>query len=346
MSIMEALASAVEANDAPASVKTFLSTGHPLLNKMVSGRYHGGVPCGRMTEIYGGSSTGKTAIATAAMVEAQRAGGIAGFMDHENSFAIELAERVGLNTADSWIYKKPESFEQSITLSLRFAKAIRDGSLIDGDAPIVFVYDSLAAMVPKSKLEKDVNEYNMNDNTALARATSAVFPAFAKWCENLQITAIFLNQERTKPGVTYGDPVTTPGGSAMEFYASLRLALSRTQLTKGAGATKENIGQRVTALSKKNKVHRPQQKCSWDFRFREDGTGFFDPVGSVLDFLCDEGIVKKSGARIQWNGKSKYRDDVIDDINESGDRVALYSLLPDWDAELVDHPSNINWNVF
>lgn len=346
MSIMEALADAVEGNDAPATVKNFLSTGHPLLNKMVSGRYHGGFPQGRMSEIYGGSSTGKTAIATAAMIEGQRAGGISAFMDHENSFATHLAERAGLDTSDRWIYKKPDSFEKSVTIATKYGLAIRDKKLIAPDAPITFVFDSLAAMVPRSKLEKEVDEYNMNDNTALARATSAVFPTLAKRCELLQMTIIFLNQERTKPGVTYGDPVSTPGGSAMEFYASLRLALTRTQLTKGSGAAKENIGQRVTALSKKNKVHRPQQKCSWDFRFREDGTGFFDPVGSVLDFLCDSGAVKKSGARIQWNGKSKFRDDVIDDINNSGDRLSLYSLLPGWKEELEAHPSNIDWNTF
>lgn len=344
MSFMDELAKAIGGNDAPTTVSRWLDTGHPLLNDALSGSYHGGFPLGRIVEMFGGSSTGKTAIATAVMTCAQKMGGVAGFFDHENSFDHELAERNGLSTSDRWIFKAPDTFEQSIDTAVKAAHAIRERKLIDKDAPIVFVFDSLASMVPRSKFDKESSEYNMNDNTALARATSAAFPALAKHCEAQQFTALFLNQVRTKPGVVYGDPETTPGGSAPEYYASVRVSLSRSMLKDKT--TKEVQGQTVKALVKKNKVHRPFEKAEWDFVFREDGTGFFDPIGAVIDKLCDDGVLKKGGAFIEWDGKKLHRAEIIKRINDSGDRLQLYKLLPGWDEDLEANPSTIDWNAF
>lgn len=345
-SFMDEMTAAVGKNDRPTTVKTWLNTGHPLLNDAISGSYNGGIPVGRIVEMFGGSSTGKTAIATAAMIEAQRLGGVAAFMDHENSFDHNLAEQNGLNIEDRWIFKSPNTFEQSIGIASKATSAIRERKLISPEAPIIFVFDSLASMVPKSKFEKGAEEYNMNDTTALARATSSAFPALAKHCEINQFTALFLNQVRTKPGVSYGDPETTPGGSAPEFYSSVRISLSRAQISKGEGAAKKILGQKVTAKVKKNKVHRPFETAKWDFRFRDDGTGFFDPVGSVLDELIAQKIVEQKGARLTWDGKSLYRDDVVERINQSGDRLQLYKMLPSWDADVADSTSKIDWNLF
>jgi len=344
MGFMDELASAIGANDKPTTVESWLNTGHPLLNDALSGSYHGGFPVGRIVEMFGGSSTGKTAIASTVMTCAQQMGGVAGFFDHENSFDHHLAEQNGLDTLDRWVFRTPNTFEDSMDLSIKTAAAIRSKKLIDPKAPIVFVYDSLASMVPKSKFDKDSADYNMNDTTALARATSSALPALAKFCEVNQFTAIFLNQVRTKPGVVYGDNQTTPGGSAPEFYASVRVSLTRSQIKDPK--TKDVLGQTVKALVKKNKVHRPFEKAEWDFVFREDGTGFFDPVGSVIDALTEQDILKKGGAFIEWEGKKLHKNEIVRRINESGDREQLYKLLPDWGADRADNPSTIDWNQF
>lgn len=343
---IDQISDAVGKNDDPTTVSHWLNTGHPLLNDAISGSYHGGLPVGRIVEMFGESSTGKTAIATAAMIEAQRLGGVAAFMDHENSFDHELAVGNGLNINERWVFKKPDSFEQSIDTVVKACAAIRERKLISPDAPIIFVFDSLASMVPKSKLDKDSAEFNMNDNTALARATSAAFPALAKHCERHQFLALFLNQVRTKPGVMFGDNTTTPGGSAPEYYSSVRISLTRAQITKVVKGDKQIIGQKVTANMKKNKVHRPFEKAKWDFRFQDDGTGMFDPVGSVLDVLIDQGAVKKGGQFIEWDGKKLHRDDVIERINASGDREQLYKLLPGWADDKQASGSAIDWNNY
>ncbi|MBV6635049.1 MAG: hypothetical protein KI788_03970 [Mameliella sp.] len=342
---MSELGAAIGANDDPTTVETWLNTGHPLLNDALSGSYHGGFPGGRMVEMFGESSSGKTAIATEVMKCAQQLGGVAAFFDHENSFDHHLAEQNGLNVNDRWIFKTPDTFEQSIDIAVKAAAAIRDRKLIDKKAPIVFVFDSLASMVPRSKLDKETSEYSMHDNTALARATSAAFPALAKFCQSNQFTAMFLNQVRKKPGVTYGDDTSTPGGQSMEFYASVRVQLSRTML-KDSKDKKNVLGQTVKAFMKKNKVHRPFERAEWDFTFREDGTGFFDPIGATIDYLVKEGALEKGGNFIKWDDKKLYRADLIKRINDSGDREQLYKLLPGWDDDRAEAKSVIDWNQF
>ena len=201
-----ALTKSIGAADNNEKAITWLNTGYEPLNMALSGKYDGGLPGGRIVEMFGPSSSGKTAIATNVMAHAQKAGGIAGFNDHERSFHAHLARGLGLDTdASSFVYRRPKSFEESVTLAIKAAQTVRQGKFIAEDAPIVWVFDSLAGMVPKSKLDKDVDEYNMNDTTALARATSGIFPALAQWSEELNMLCLFLNQIRTKPGVAYGD---------------------------------------------------------------------------------------------------------------------------------------------
>lgn len=342
---MDQIEKAIGSNDSPSTVKSWLNTGHPLLNDAISGSYHGGMPVGRQVEIYGPSSSGKTAIANECMVSAQKAGGVAMFFDHERSFDHRLAVTNGLNIEDRWVFKKPDTFEQSIGLAAAGARSIRDRKLIPPDAPIIVVFDSLAAMVPMASFEKGMEERNMNDTTALARATAGAFPKLSQFCEMYGFTALFLNQVRTKVGVTFGDPTTTPGGSSMEFFASVRIALSRSQNSKGSGDAKEITGQTITANVKKNKVHRPFEKAKWDFVFTEEGNGVFDPVGSVIDVLLTCGALEKSGNYIIWDGKKKYRQPLIDEINAAGERGKLFSLLPRWKDDLASNPNHIEWDA-
>ena len=343
------LASEIEdligANDEEATVTQFLDTGYPPLNFALSSRYDGGMPVGRIVEMYGPPSSGKTAVSTRAMIAAQQMGGIAGFMDHEHSFDQKLAAKLGLDLSPGrFIFKKPRTFEESITLCIKVAVHIRKNKLIPADAPICWVFDSLASMVPASKMydkdgkERGVDDYSMHDNTALARATSAVMPSFALHCEELSICAIFLNQERTKPGVMYGDPKTTPGGDSPKFYASIRVQLGGRRLTKGSGADAEVVGMEIGAKVVKNKVSRPFLKAAWRFLFQEDGTGKFDTVGSLIEFLCANELLTTSGARVTFEGKSYFKSKLAELIEKEERLGDLIALLPATHEPVVEIP--------
>ena len=184
----------------------------------------------------------------------------------------------------------------------------------------------------------------MNDKLALPAATSAAFPVIAKMCDIDQWTPMFLNQVRDNVS-GYGEKINTPGGKAPEFYASVRIALTRLKKSKGEGAAKTILGQTITAECTKNKVHRPFEKAKWDFVFTDEGEGRFDAVGSVLDHLINIKAIERKGARVQWDGKSLYRDDVVSRIEESGDKLQLYSLLPGWAEDAKNNPSKIDWNA-
>jgi protein RecA len=312
-------------------IKTWLSTGFPPLDEAISNRLiGGGMPVGRIVEIFGPSSCGKTAIATRVMAEAQSAGGFAMFMDHERSFDPVLAQQLGLDTSrGKFFHEVPKTFEESITLALKTCKAARDAKVIEPNAPIVVVFDSLAAMVPKSKMAKEIDEQGMNDSLALAKATSSVFPALAIFAEELNILVLVLNQMRLKPGVVYGPPETTPGGEAPRYYASVRIQLGAKRIVEGTGDEKNMVGQEITAKCIKNKVSRPFQSAKWEFRFREDGTGYFDVTGSTVAYLIDRGILASSGARVTWtDGKSYFRKQLIAKIDDEGLKAELMALLP------------------
>jgi RecA/RadA recombinase len=251
-------------------------------------------------------------------------------MDHERSFDPRLAVQLGLDvTRGAFFHEIPETFEASVTLALKIAKAVREGKAIKEDAPIVIVFDSLAAMVPKSKMAKEIDEQGMNDSLALAKATSAVFPALAIYAEKFNILFLVLNQMRLKPGVVYGPPETTPGGEAPRYYASVRIQLGAKKLIDGTGDEKEMVGQEITANCIKNKVSRPFKKVKWEFKFREDGSGYFDVTSSTIGYLVDSGILPMSGARITWtDGKSYYKKALIAKIDDEKLEADLVALLP------------------
>lgn len=246
--LLKSLKKVTGGNDTLQGIDLWLDTGLPALNRAISGSYQGGIPGSRITEIFGPSSSGKTLIATKAMISAQQAGGIACFMDHERSFESKLAERMGLSLDEdlNWVYKAPDTFEQSIDLMKEIVNTVRGEELIDPKAPIVFVFDSLASMIPQSRFDKAAGENNMNDNTALARATSAHFPAIAQICYRHNVTAIFLNQARTKIGVMYGDPTCVHGRTKVPFvdgtFATMKEVVEQ-QIDKEVWSLNEETGE-------------------------------------------------------------------------------------------------------
>lgn len=331
-----AVLGAIGDNDVHQEPKIWISTGFSPLNKAISGHYDRGFPSGRLVEMFGPPSSGKTAIATMAMISAQKMGGIACFWDHERSFDVRLAEKMGLDTTPGkWVFKTPRTFEESLNMGMRLAEVVRKKGVIPDTAPILNVYDSLASMVPHEKfaamqlaLEKGENSeaINMRLKLALATATSQSFPALQVWCEQHEMTTLFLNQARTKPGVMYGDPTTTPGGNAPEYYASVRIKLGRSMIV--SSDKKSKLGQRIGAECVKNKVSRPFMKAEWDFLFQEDGTGKFDVTGSTIDHLNEIGALEKAGNYIVWDGKKFYRNQLVELIDAEDRYAELDKLLP------------------
>jgi recombination protein RecA len=314
----------------------YLDSGYPPLNHALSGKYAGGFPAGKIYEISGGSSTGKTALATKLMVEAQKAGGCAIFVDWEHSFNIDLAEQFGLNkAAPFFVYIDPDTWEDGNTKALQAAQMIREAKVIPPHAPIVEVLDSIAAAIPRSMLydsdgkEKALDEFSMNDTTALARVTSTTLKVIKRLAETHKVTLVYLNQTRTKPGVSYGDPTTTPGGTAMEFYADARIRLTRAQIKAGTGAAKEFIGQEINVKVIKSKFTAPFKTCSLRLMFNGEAA-YFDVTQSMLEELAElKRIPKSTTGRYTWiDGKEYPLKTLVEKINSEGSYAELVKLLP------------------
>lgn len=307
------------------SVTKFIDTGFPMLNKTISGRYDGGLPFGRLVECYGPSSSGKTSMATQWMVQAQQLGGVAIFVDWERSFDVDLARGFGLNDERPyWLYAQPKTWEAGNIFAAKACQVIRQNGAIDPNAPILVVFDSIASAVPQSMAEKEIDEYTMNDTTALARVASTTLKAMAQHASNFNATFLYLNQIRTKPGVAYGDPTTTPGGVAMEFYATVRMQLSRKKITD---ASKEFTGQTINIKCTKSKLTKPFQECALDMVYDDLGVARFDAVGSTLNALIEQKKVATAGPRVVWDGKTYWKKDLLKKINDEGGMAVLQPLL-------------------
>ena len=300
-----------------------------------------------LTFATGEAGCGKTFLATAAMVSAQKQEGLAVFLDHENSFDVGLAVANGLNADEDdgqWVYKQPDTFEESVELIGTILKLVRDEELIPADAPICIVADSLASMVPNSKAEKfdkmaegtakDKDQLNMNDNTALARATSANFPTLALWARKYNACIIFLNQVRTKIGVMFGDPTTSPGGDSPKFYASVRIRLGASVMKDG----KDKIGQDVGAECIKNKVAPPFGKCSWKFYF--DPTRGLDVIESLVEHMLEEGYLPKNASGRVEIGDKKYTKSQIVDMYRDKPLPEIIAALQAIDERRTKEPAS------
>ena len=187
-------------------VRHWLDTGYAPLNMALTGRPLEGLPSGRIVQMYGDSSSGKTVISVDLMIAAQKAGGLALFMDHERTFMKDLAEARGLNMERGrFSLQYPRTFEESITKAVKWARYIRDNELVPESAPLIVVFDSLNSMVPQSKMEKELDELKMNDKLALAASCSSVFPALTVLAEETDCLMLFLDQIRQDPGIMFGD---------------------------------------------------------------------------------------------------------------------------------------------
>jgi protein RecA len=335
--LAKALIAAVGQPDPELEVVGYIDSGYEPLNDILSGNpKDGGFAMGRIYEIFGPSSSGKTWLATQIMKNAQKMGGVAGFHDHEYTFQLPFAERSGLNAAHPWFnYRRPETWEESNTIALQTAYAIRKSKLLPPLAPIVMVFDSVAAMIPRSVLydpkgkKRGFDELSMNDTTALSRVSSTTLKAINQQTAELNVTIIYLNQIRTKIGVVYGDPTTTPGGSAFEFYATGRLALGKKFIKAKVDGKDEIVGQLMGIETKKNKLSRPRQEVDLRLNFEDDGMTAVNLTHSLIEHAIAAGVLKKlSTGRVEWvNGNSYPPAQLADLIDKSGTKETLLHML-------------------
>jgi recombination protein RecA len=244
----------------------------------------GGFPCGRIVELYGPESSGKTTLALSVIASAQRGGGLAAFIDAEHAVDPSYAKRIGVNL-DDLLISQPDSGEEALTIA---------ETLIRSNAVDVLVVDSVAALVPRTELEGQMGDATVG---AQARLMSQAMRKLTAAIHKARTCCIFTNQIREKIGVMFGNPETTPGGRALKFYASVRLDMRRLNVIKDN--TGKVIGNHVRAKVVKNKVAPPFTEAEFDIMY-DVGIA---REGSVIDVATDLGVMERKGSWLAFEGQ-------------------------------------------
>ncbi len=284
----------------------------------------GGLPRGRIIEIFGPESSGKTTLTLHAIANAQRNGGIAAFIDAEHAFDAEYAKKLGVDI-DALLVSQPDTGEQALEIA---DMLVRSGALD------LIVVDSVAALVPRAEIEGEMGDSHMG---LQARLMSQALRKITGALSHSKTTAIFINQLRDKIGVFFGSPETTTGGKALKFYASVRMDIRRIETLKDG---QEAVGNRTRVKVVKNKMAPPFKQAEFDILY---GVGI-SREGSLLDLGVDLGIVKKSGAWFTYEGdqlgqgKENSRQFLIDNpdlANEIESKIRAHYAATDIDPALV-----------
>ena len=263
----------------------------------------GGVPKGRIVEIYGPESSGKTTIGLQVLAEAQKKGGLAAFVDTEHALDVNYAERLGVDL-DNLLLSQPEFGEQALEIV---------ETLVRSNAIDVIVVDSVAALTPRVEIEGEMGDAQMGSQ---ARLMSQAMRKLNAAIGRSRATVIFTNQLRSKIGVIYGNPETTTGGNALKFYASVRIDIRRKEVIKDGT---EIVGNRVRAKIVKNKVAPPFKEVEFDIMYNEG----ISKIGDLIDVGTDHGIIQKSGSWYTFKGERVQGRDGLRKLLNDDENLAL-----------------------
>ncbi|MEJ5927073.1 recombinase RecA [Corynebacterium sp. H128] len=297
----------------------------------------GGFPRGRVVEIYGPESSGKTTVALHAVAQAQRAGGIAAFIDAEHALDPDYARKLGVDT-DQLLVSQPDTGEQALEIA---------DMLVRSGAIDIIVIDSVAALTPKAEIEGEMGDSHVGlqarlMSQALRKMTGALY--------NSGTTAIFINQLREKIGVMFGSPETTTGGKALKFYASVRCDVRRIQTLKDG---QDAIGNRTRLKVVKNKVSPPFKIAEFDIMYGEG----ISRESSIIDLAVENGVIKKSGSWFTYEGEQlgqgkekvrinlKENPDLADELEDKIYQKIGFGKYADKQDQLSDEPIDVIPNV-
>lgn len=287
--------------DSPTHVKRWISTGSLMLDYICSNRRNGGLPEGRIVEIFGPPSIGKSHIATQLARSTQSAGGIVVYIDTENGTSVDNLKNLGVDISQRFVYVDTHCTEEVLSIA---ESTILKAKSIDKDVPVTIIWDSVAASAPKAELQGD---YDQNSIGLQARAISKGMRKITGIIGDQRVLFVCLNQIRTNIGVMYGDPTTTPGGKAIPFHSSIRIKLGAGQQIKSG---EDIIGIHVSAKTIKNKVAFPFRSCDFEIRF---GRGIYEHE-QMFDLLRKDSPYQVGNVEINIEGTGQWKSFTVTEI--------------------------------
>ena len=311
-------------DESPTHVKRWISTGSKQLDYIISNQKDGGLPEGRIVEIFGPPSIGKSHIATQIAKSTQKMGGIVVYIDTENATSVENLKLLGVDIRKRFVYVDTHCTEEVLSIA---ESTIIKAKAMDKDVPVTIIWDSVAATSPKAELTGD---YDKESIGLQARAISKGMRKITGVIANEKVLMVCLNQIRTKVGVLYGDPTTTPGGMAIPFHSSVRIKL-------GAGSqilnkNKEPIGINVSAKTIKNKVSAPFRTCNFEIHF---GKGVKEHE-QMFDLLRKHGSEVIDGYTIDIGGSGAWKH--LEVYNSEGEQIIEKKFHKSDFEQIITHP--------